>query len=82
MSGLGYDGVPWYVLFRKYECTRPDSLYVCTEWSQVDKDGKRRLFVSNGSFHEEVVDHTNNLTKFSKDVDDVRKKAFKTQGLQ
>ena len=41
----------------------------------------RRLFVSNGKFHEEVEDTANNLKKFSKDVDDVRKKSFETQGL-
>ena len=65
----------------KYGCTREDSLYACKDWAQVDKFGKRRLFVSNGRFHEEVVDTANNLTQFSKDVDDVRKMAFKKQGL-
>ena len=83
MSGtsLGYNGLPWYVLVRKYVCTREDSLYACREYPQVE-DGRRRLCVYNGREHVVVWDTAHNLRKFSKDVDDVRKMAWKEEGLQ
>ena len=65
----------------KYVCTRDDTLYICAEWSTKTKEGKRSLQVYNGLYHQTVEDNGNSLKKFSKDVDDVRKMGFMSQGL-
>ena len=67
--------------FRAYECTRIESLEICRDWSVKGDNGKEYLMVYDGEQHIKV-ESSGSLAKFSKDVDDVRKRDWALRGLQ